>query len=109
MGKMMGKKYLVPILIGIGVLILVLVAGALLFNGQEEGAGGVAALAAVIAEVSRRRRAAARKELDDLADDAEEDITQAEELRAGVDEASEAIDAVVEETTLDDLVDEENG
>ncbi len=105
----MGKKYLIPALIGIGVLVLVLVAGALLCNGQEEGAGGLAALAAVIAEVARRRRAGARKELDEIVDDAEEDITQAEELQAGVDEASEAIDAVLEETTLDDLVDEENG
>ena len=104
----MDKKYLVPILIGSSVLVLILVAGALLFNGQEEGAGGVAAIAAAIAEVSRRRRAAARKELDGLADDAEEDITQAEELRADVDEASEAIDVALEGTTLDDLVDEEN-
>jgi len=77
----MGKKYLIPALIGIGVLVLVLVAGALLCNGQEEGAGGLAALAAVIAEVARRRRAGARKELAEIVDDAEEDITQAEELR----------------------------
>jgi len=104
----MGKKYLIPLLVGVGLLVLVLVAGALLFNGQEEGAGGLAALAAVIAEVARRRRAAARKELDEVAEEAEEDITQAEDLQASVDEAGEAIDAVVEETTLDDLVDEEN-
>lgn len=103
----MDNKYLIPLAIGVGVLVLVLI-GALLFTGQEEGAGGVAVIAAAAAETARRRRAAAGKELDEIGDEAEDGIADAEGLRdeAKVDEA--AIDTDVEGKSLKDLVDEEN-
>ena len=104
----MSKKYLVPIAIGIGVLVLLLIAGALFLGGNEEGSGGVAIAAAAAAEAARRRRSAAFENLDKTAEEAEDGISEAAALREEVAAVNDEIDTDIEGKPLAALVKEEN-
>lgn len=104
----MDKKYLIAAAVGVGFLLLVLVAVVLFFNGSEEGAGGAAVAAAAVAEAARRRRASAAQGLDEIADESTEAITEAHYIASRHVSQSEAVNTSVGNTTLDDLVAEEN-
>jgi hypothetical protein len=104
----MSKKYLVPIAIGIGALVLLLTVGTLFFTGNEEGAGVVALAAAAAASAASRRRAAALEDLDKNAEEAEAGIVGAEDLREDVAAANDEIDTDTESRSLAALVEAEN-
>ena len=104
----MNKKYLVPILVGLGAVILFLVAGALLFSGQEEGAAGTGAAALMAAEVARRQRERVRAELARVAEAAESSNERVEELRNNVAKTMKESGESVDATSLTDLIAEEN-
>jgi|AACY02.6.fsa_nt_gi hypothetical protein len=106
----MDRKYLIPLLIGLGVIILALIAGALFFNGSPELGTGAALAAAAAAEAGRRNhsRSRAREELDEAARKAEVSKERLGDLKDDYEEERKKNDEVVKNTPLADLVDEEN-
>ena len=106
----MDKKYLIPIAVGVGVLILLLGAVALFAGGNTELGVGAVAAAGAAGEAERRRQArdAAQAELDALADKAAEDKAALEKLEKDTDDAMAKTDTDVQLTPLGDLVNEEN-
>lgn len=101
----MNKKYLIPLAVGAGVLILLLIAGALFLNGNTELGAGSGALAAALAGVEARRqgRESAERKLDDLAERSARSRQRLEGLRGRHRDG----DSDVDSTPLSDLVEEE--
>lgn len=106
----MDKKYLIPIAVGVGVLILLLIAGALFFNGSPELGTGALLAAGAAGEAERRRqsRTSAQAELDENARKAEASKKRLEGMKDGYEDDRKKNDEVVKNTPLADLVDEEN-
>lgn len=106
----MDKKYLVPVAVGVTALILVIFAVVMFSTGSTEvGVGaGVAAAAALEAERRRRGRDKAIAELNQQATEARESKARLELLQDEADETMAKNEEKVKDTSLSDLVDEEN-
>lgn len=105
----MNKKYMVIAAVGVGFLLLILIAGALFYTGNDEAAGATAAAVAVgAAAVASGKRKKAKADLDGLSEEAAASINAAAKLESEVDEEFAKVDTDVGEKPLSDLVDEEN-
>lgn len=103
----MDKKYLIPIAIGVGMLVLGLLAASLFMGGQENEGAAAAAAALAAAEGARRLRNSSRKELDQIEDDVDESNDRVEEIEEELVADMEDTDHTVDNTTLSELIDEE--
>jgi hypothetical protein len=103
----MDKKYLIPIAIGVGMLVLGLLAASLFMSGQENEGATAAAAALAAAEGARRLRNSARKEIDQVEDDANESTDRIEEIEDELAADMEDTDHTVDNSTLSELLEEE--
>lgn len=106
----MDRKYLIPLAVGVGAFLLGLLALALFSSGNEEAGVGAGAVTAALLEAERRRqaRAQAQAELEEQARKSEGASRRLGDLRDDLDETVRENEAKVKDTSLADLVDEEN-
>ena len=105
----MDRRYLIVGVTAVAVIILLVIAIAMFSGGSIEGAGAAAAAAAAAAvAAAKANRDTSRTEIDKIALDASNSKEQLEDIRSDHDENGAAVDRDVVNTSLSDLVDEEN-
>jgi len=93
---------------GVVFIVLVIAGIALYFSGRVDQAGGVAVGALVTVETARRRRRLLREEMEETAAAATEGKDRAAQQGGDYRAETSKTKAVVESTSLSDLVDQEN-
>lgn len=105
----MERKYVIIGAAALAIVILMLIAIAMFSGGSVEGAGAATAVAGAAAASARKAlRDQARTELDDIAESAEDASADLESLRDNHDANSADISDEVNNTSISDLISEEN-
>jgi hypothetical protein len=105
----MERKYLIALAVGLGVIVLAVVAGALFYQGNSNEGAAVTAVALAAAEAARRGREASNRELELLHETAEESDERLERIAEEFVADMEDTDNTVDNTTLSELIEEEQG